>query len=160
MEVLYHSKGISKTAMMRKIISIVICLLLMIGLLSYAGSSVKGETHNISFGGRATRVSFDEYRFSSDEREGISIIGFVFGIMAIIDATILGLSRKSWTEIRKDVIKGNFMGKTVSHSVADITKVSVYNSYLILTGKFGKAGLVVENPSAARKVIDELLLNR
>lgn len=158
MDVLYSSKGISKTAVTKKAISIVLCLIIMIGLIIYSQSKVKGRTHNVSLGGQFTSISFDEYRFSSSERKGVTTIGFLFGVFAIFDAATLGLSRTSWVEIRKDTVKGNFMGKTVSCAISDISNVSSYSNYLILTGKQGVTMLVAENPKNARAVLDSLLL--
>lgn len=160
MEVLYRSKGISKAAATKKLVSVIISLALMVGLIIYAGSEVKGKTQAIPNNGKISYVRFNENRFSAEEQKGIVGIGFVFGIMAIIDAATLGLSRTSWTEIHKDTIKGSFMDKTVAYPTADITKVDGYGNYLILTGKFGRGVLIVENTKAARKVIDDILLSR
>lgn len=160
MEILYQSKGISKANATKKLISIIICLVLMAGFFIYAGSEVKGKTHAIPNNGGISYVSFSENRFSAEEQKGLIYIGFVFGIMAILDALTLGLSRTSWVEISNDTIKGSFMRKTVSYSTADITKISVYNNYLIITGKFGIGALIAENAKTARKVIDDILLKR
>ena len=160
MEVLYSSKGISKSAATRKIISIVVCIALMIGLLIFSQSKVEGKRQNISFGGVSSSISFDEYRFTKEERKGIDAIGYAFGIVAIIDAAILGLSKKSWTEIHRDVIIGNFMSKTVSCSVSEITNASVSGNYLVVTGAFGKVRLIVDNATEARRILDNLLLKR
>ena len=151
---------INEDKIVKKLISIIICFVLMAGFFIYAGSEVKGEAHAIPNNGGISYVSFNENRFSVEEQKGLISIGFVFGIMAIIDAATLGLSRTSWVEIRSDTIKGNFMGKTVSYPIADITKVSIYSNYLIITGKFGFGTLIVENAKTARKVIDDLLLKR
>ena len=160
MEVLYSSKGISKAAATKKIISIIICVALMIGFFIFSESKVKGRTQNVSIGGQYTSITLDKYRFSSEERKAVAGIGMAFGIMAIFDAALLGLCRVSWTEICRDKIKGSFMGKTASYSTEDITNATVFGNYLILDGKFGKASLIVQDPKQARKVIDEILLNR
>lgn len=160
METLYQSKGIAKSDITKKMISIVICFVIMIGLFIFAQSEVKGKTHAIPSNGGISYVSLNEARFSEDEQKALVILGFVFGILAVVDAATIGLGRTSWVEITQSTIKGNFMGKTVSYPITDITKVSAYNNYLIISGKFGVGVLVVQNAKTARKVINELLLAR
>lgn len=163
MDVLYCSKGISKSAMARKTVSIIICFVIMVAMIFYAQSKVKGPKQNVVIGGingTYTQYQSTRFRFSSDERQSITILGFAFGIVAVADAAVLGLSRTSWTEIREDKIKGKFMGKTISYPISKIKNVSAFGDFLIINGSAGTTGLITENPKQARKVIDKLLLNR
>ena len=163
MDVLYSSKGFSKSVTARKIVSIIICLIVMVTMIFYAQSKVKGPRQNVVIGGingTYTHYQSTKFRFSSDERQSITILGFAFGIVAVADAAVLGLNRTSWTEIRKDRIKGNFMGKTISYPVSEIKNVSTFGDFLIINGSAGTTGLITENPKRAREVIDKLLLNR
>lgn len=161
MDILYRSKGISQSAIVKKLIAVVIFVAIFVGLMVFAGSKVSGPRETIAIGGmngKRVTTSMTKARFSSEERTGLELLACVFAVMAAFNAIEMGLGRASWTEIRKDVIKGSFMGKTFSYPVSQIANVSSFGEYLIISGKSGKIGLVTNDPPKARKIINDLLL--
>lgn len=154
MEILYQSKGISKKTITKRMISIVLCLVMMAVLIAVGSSKVEGPAQNISVGGGSSKIIRQERsRFSAEEQKGIVTLAVVFGLVALADAGLLAGARTSWLEVRTDSINANSMGKTVSYAIHEITKISKLDDYLIISGTGGTAILVAEDPDKAQKLI-------
>lgn len=155
MNVLYSSKGISKGATKKKLISIIVCLVIAFAMIIIGSSKTKGPSQLISVGGgSAHRVSFDKNRFSADQQKAMAALSLGFGMVALFDAALLAGCRVSWTEITETTIKGSYMGKTVSCSMSDVKKISQFGEHLFIEGPAGKFGLITEDPKKAREIIE------
>ena len=158
MEVLYRSKGISKTAVAKKVISIIVCLILAFVLIMIGSSKTKGSSQMISVGGGAARsVSLEKNRYSAEEQQGFAALALMAGLLAVIDAGLLAGCRISWTEIHTDSVQGSCMGKSVSYPLAEITQISEFGNYLIVAGSAGKIVLVVDDPKKTHKLLNKLV---
>lgn len=158
MDVLYRSKGISKAAVTKKLVSIVLCLVLAFSLVIIGSSKTKGPSQMVSIGGgTAQSISLERSRFSAEEQKGFAALALVSGLIAIIDAGLLAGSRISWIEIYRDSINANCMGKSVSYSIEEITQISEFGDYLIISGSSGKVALITDNPKKVHKLLDKLV---
>lgn len=163
MEVLYQSKGISKSALITKLVSITLSLVIAIGLLTLAASKVTGPMQTSVIGGLngyhvTTRPT--HYRFDSEERKGIESISYFFAVVALIDVVQLAIAQTSWIEIRSDAVHGGFAGKTISCPTNRITSVTSFGNCMIISGTFGKSLLIAKNQKMAINTLNSLLMER
>lgn len=159
-EKLYYSKGISKAALITKIISIAISVVLAIFFFVLTEAKVEGPTQSISIGGTIKYITTERNLYTESQREVFLIVGFALFIVAAAEVGILVCYCRSWTEIYSDCIKANTMGKTLSCKILEITDVTVFGSRVQISGPTGKINLITTDPSKARKIIEDLLLKR
>lgn len=161
MRALYRSRGISKAAVAKKLLSIAVCVILAVVLIMLAGSKTEGPSKMYSIGGGpASSISLEKDRFSDEAQQGLATLACVLALMALIDAVLLGLYKISWTEIYSDSIRANYMGKTVSYYIADITQISEMAGHLIISGSGGRIGLITQNPKRVHKLLEDLLMQQ
>lgn len=160
MDKLYSSKGISKKAITKKIVTIAIYLVLAFASIALANSKTERSEHISVYGQGSTDIHIQENRFPKETQNVLSAFSFFLCLWALIDAFLLAAYRISWTEIDSNSIKGNYMGKSVHYSIADISEVSEYKGHLFVKGSAGKIGLIAANPAEAKEVIETLIYHK
>ena len=154
------SKGIGKKAVMKKIVSIIITCLIGISLVIMSRAETKGPTRAVSIGGAGSisYVSLDEERFSDEVQQILILAGYVCVIYALIDAILLACYKISWTEIYRDRINANYMGKTVTYRITDIIKITEFGNHIFISGSAGSIGIITADPKEVSKILKSLIL--
>ena len=161
MEKLYYSKGVSKAVLISSVASILLTLVIGISAFVMGTSKVEGPQQAISVGGTIKYISVERDRFDDDTQNTLFSLGSFVIIFGIVEAAVLILQMRSWTEISEDSIKANYMGKFVTCKTSGITDVTIgLGGHIIVTGPTGKIKLITNNPAKAQTIIKDLLFKQ
>ena len=158
MDIMYRSRGVSQTAVWKRLIAIIIFLVLTFSMFFIGSAKTKGPAQTVSIGGgpiQTIRLSKDKY--SPDEQKVFAVLAITFALLAVAEGCLLGGACVSSTEITWNSIRGNTMGKTVSYPITNITKVSRYGDYIFISGTSGTAVLIVADPARVHELLSKLI---
>lgn len=155
---LYKSKGISKKGIIIGVVSILLSLIISFTLLALTELKVEGPKQVISIGGKNILTSLEQDRFSDDTQEAFLVLSRVILVLVFAEAILLVGHCISWTEIYEDRIQANYMGKTISYSVANMVSVTNTGNRIKIEGSAGNISIIVKEPQKAVSIIHSLLL--
>lgn len=156
---MYKSKGISKKAFKKILISIIVDCIIACTFIFLANSKVDGPKQLISIGGvgNAQYVSLEQDRFDDETQEILAKIGVIFFLWAGVEAVMIAMYGVSWTEIYTDKIQANYMNKIISYPIENVTSVTEAGNKVKITGSAGNISIVVENPKQATEILKSLI---
>ena len=157
----YKSKGISKKAVKKMVISIIIDCVIAVMLIFLANSKVDGPKQSSSIGGAGSAhyVSLEQDRFDDKTQAVLASVGLVFFVSAFVEVVMIAMYKVSWTEIYTDKIQAKYINKIISYSVAGITSVTETSNKVKVKGSAGNISVIVENPKEASQLLQSIIRN-
>ena len=143
----YESKGIGKTAMVVKIVSMVLCAITAL-FFFHAADEAKYSIRAWSYA-LQTGISLSSI---------YSTIGTLFIIGAIVDLIGLVLYCISWAKIDRSSITASCMGLTRSYQISDITSVRAFGCFFVfIHGNSGTRRIIVDDPKRVQGILESMI---
>ena len=145
-QVVYESKGIGKTAMVVKIVSMVLCTITALFFFHAADEakySIRAWSYALQTGTSLSSI--------------YSTIGTLFIIGAIVDLIGLVLYCISWAKIDRSSITASCIGLTRSYQISDITSVRAFGSFVFIHGNSGTRRIIVDDPKKVQGILESMI---
>lgn len=143
----YESKGIGKTAMVSKIVSVVLFAITAL-FFFHAADEAKYSIRAWSYALQTGNSLSSNY----------SIMGTFFIIGAIGELIVLVLYCISWTKIDSVSITASCMGLTRSYQISDITSVrTLFGVFVFIHGNSGTRRIIVDDPKRVQGILESMI---
>ena len=142
----YESKGIGKTAMVSKIVSVVLFAIIALFFFHAADEakySIRAWSYALQTGTSLSSI--------------YSTIGTLFIIGAIVDLIGLVLYCISWAKIDRSSITASCIGLTRSYQISDITSVRAFGSFVFIHGNSGTRRIIVDDPKKVQGILESMI---
>ena len=145
--VVYESKGIGKTAMVSKIVSVVLFAIIAL-FFFHAADEAKYSIRAWSYALQTGNSLSSNY----------SIMGTFFMIGAIGEFIVLVLYCISWTKIDSVGITASCMGVRQSYQISDITSVrTLFGIFVFIHGNSGTRRIIVDDPKRVQGILESMI---